>query len=533
MLEYLYHFDTSADSQEKLKLNPTNTIVVPVLTSYVHITEMLAIILSPECLLNDSSCNWGATGNQKFNACVGRCPNGHILTFLRAFMAETKANFLFIFQFALYIVYGDVMKLVVNVVMDGNPHVHNAAKQALESGFFGTRGLTIVRTCFFHAVTQKNFKEYLSQLAGISLSVFNTDGFQKAISETSSTDGGIGLLVYYWIKWIVYEVKTQEQCLESLEQLHKFIDGQTFSEHYTFAYPDRKVYTKKHKVALAKFVREISGNLPLMANAYTASFPVDFGLFCTSMIEGDFGVRKRESNINSKSKVTAVLEYESHLVDRRDVTKTVTSYRDTHAVPTNLGSNENGSVLRLLTPLARDKLQCEIDASFDWSVTRIAEYLFVLQLTKKAAKKIRRGLQIQKCPHLINWIPDHEKCVIMVKEDSKGGLRLRCGCLTCKSNFPCRRLIAIKGGRVDTADVHIRYHCDFLNGTYPFITRVVEDLTAFQGAIFSLADNAKHMIVVVPSAISSNTSTLDDVSMSCEVNTVVFFNLSISFLLSG
>ena len=78
--------------------------------------------------------------------------------------------------------------------------------------------------------------------------------------------------------------------------------------------------------------------------------------------------------------------------------------------------------------------------------------------------------------------------------------------------------------------MHFRYFVDFLNGTYPFLTRTVQDLTAFQGAAFFPADNARHMIVVAPSALSSSSSAskLDDAPMS-EVNIVVFVNVSFVF----
>lgn len=528
MLQYLYHFETSVESQEEQRINSTNTKVVPVVTAYVHEFEMHRIKLSPEELLNDSTCNYGATGDQKFNECMGRCPDGHAITFLRAFMAETKFNFLFIFQFVLPIVYGDLMKLLVSVIMDGNKEAHSAARQALESGFFGTEGITFISTCFFHAVTQKIVKDYLSQLAGISQKVFNTDGFQKAISETASTDGGIGLLVYYWVKWIIYEVKTRDLCMQSFEDLNKFINGKKFSEKYTFIYPDPGVYGPKHKVALETFVREVFGNFPLMCSAYNLS-PVNFGTKCTSGIEGDFAVKKRLGLITSKTTPTNVVRHEEDIANLRELAKEVTIHRDAFAVPTHLRTDENGHVLRLLTPLAREKLQREIAASSDWSVTRIAVDKFALQLSEESIlKRLNRG--VPQHPQLFNWVPEHEKSIITVKEDSNGFLRLQCGCFTCKSNIPCRRIIAIKAGRVDQVDVHFRYFVDFLNGTYPFLTRTVQDLTAFQGAAFFPADNARHMIVVAPSALSSSSSTskLDDAPMS-EVNIVVFVNVSFVF----
>ena len=491
--------------------------MVPVVTSYVHIHEMQRIKKSPEELFNDSTCNYGATGDQKFNGCVGRCPAGHALTFLRAFMSETKDNFLFIFQFALRIVYGDLMNLLVTVIMDGNKEVHAAARQALESGYFGTKEITRIGTCFFHAVTQKFMKDYLSQLAGISQKVFDTEGFQKAISETSSTDGGIGLLVYYWIKSIVYEVQTPELCLQSLDDLNKFINGNKFSENYTFTYPDPKVYGPQHKVALERLVRDVFGNFPLMCSAYNSSV-VNFGSKCTSMIEGDFGLKKRLGLITSKTTVTTVVRHEEDLASRRELAKEVTMHRDANAVPTNLRSNENGHVLRLLTPLARENLQREIDASSEWSVTRVTVDAFALQLSEESIQK-RRKRGVPQHPHDFNWNPEHEKSIVTVKGDSKGLMRLRCGCFTCKSNIPCRRVIAIKSGRVDKADVHFRYFVDFLNGSYPFLRRSVQDLTAFQGAIFTTADDTSHMIVVAPSA---------PVAMS-EVNNVVFVN-DVSFV---
>ena len=194
-------------------------------------------------------------------------------------------------------------------------------------------------------------------------------------------------------------------------------------------------------------------------------------------------------------------------------------HRDANAVPTNLLSNENGHVLRLLTPLARENLQREIDASSEWLVTRVAVDKFALQLSEESILK-RRKRGLPQHPHAFNWDPENEKSIITVKEDSKGLLRLRCpaSCFTCKSNIPCRRVIAIKSGRVDMTDVHFRYFVDFLNGSYPFLTRSVQDLTAFQGATFTPADETRH-IIVAPSAL---------VAMS-EVNNVVFVNVSFFF----
>lgn len=265
---YLYHFETSVSSMAEKMVNVTRTIAVPVVTAWVNITEILRIELSPEEFFNDTTCNYGATGDQKFNASLGKCPSGRTLTFLRSIMSETKSNFLFISIFVLRIIYGKLMNLVVNVQLDGNPHVRSAIEQALESGYFGTKGLTFLGTCFFHAVTQKFLKEYLSQLAGISRAVFDHDGFQKAISESSSTDGGMGLVVYHWIKHIAYEVKSIVLCMKSLQDLYKFIEGEKFSEKFTFTYPAPNVYGPKHKFALAKFVREVVGNFPRLCSAY-------------------------------------------------------------------------------------------------------------------------------------------------------------------------------------------------------------------------------------------------------------------------
>ena len=518
--------------------------MVLVVLAWVHYTEMHRIAKAPEEFLNDSTCNLGSSGNLKFNVCIGRCPTGKNLTFLRAFMAETKANFLFIFQCVCYIVYGDLMKLVINVVMDGNPHVHTAAQQALESGFFGTRGVTTIRNCFFHAVTQKFLKEYLSQLAGISLSVFNTDGFQKAI-EAPSTDGGMGLLVYKWLKWMVYEVKTQEQCLASRSELIKFINGQKFSEKFTFMYPEEKLYGQVNKCALEKFVEEVFANFPRMCMCYNSS-RLDFGTKTTSSVEGEFSATKSESRITSKTLPTTVVEHVTGLADRRELSKEVHGHKDANRVPSNLRNNENSLVLRVLTPLARDNLQKEIDASWDWSVTRVSPHEFLVQLSPEAIKKKSKSLPLPY-PHLFNWDAKHEQCIITVEKDSKGVLRLYCSCFTCKSNTPCRRVIAIKGGRVHQvlqphspryprysnprysnsplqADVHFRYLCDYLNGMYTFITRKLDDLTGHQGATFTPSDDERHMIEVA----TSTTTTLDVVPTP-EVHTVVFLDLFLFF----
>ena len=76
--------------------------------------------------------------------------------------------------------------------------------------------------------------------------------------------------------------------------------------------------------------------------------------------------------------------------------------------------------------------------------------------------------------------------MIYIGQDGKNENRLRCPCIyLCKQGLPCRRVIAVKGGTIHLDDFHFRYWSDFLNQTYPFITRYVSDLVDFQGALLS------------------------------------------------
>lgn len=198
-----------------------------------------------------------------------------------------------------------------------------------------------------------------------------------------------------------------------------------------------------------------------------------------------------------------MVTFENGYSEQRGLTKEVTGHRDANAMPTNLRSDSNASLLGLLTPLARDNLQREIRASSDWLVTRVTSDTFRVSLTEAA---IRSKNGVPKHAHLFNWSPVDEETTIIIRQDSNGVPRLHCGlsCFTCKKNYPCSRVIAIKGGRVDKGDVHFRYYCDYVIGLFPFLKREVNDLTAFQGAIFTLADDERNIIAAADTITGSD-----------------------------
>ena len=485
---YLHHFDFSKDKVQGF----TGTKVVLDCTIWVSLLEMLAYARTPETLINDSTCNYGNTGNSKFNLSVGACPNGTTLTVARSFFSETRRNFVFLFQFALFFIYGELIKLVVNCVADGNDEVHRALHQAIESGYLGTKNRTVVRTCFFHAVVQKFLKDYLSQKLGLSKKTFDTYGFQEALAECTHSDGGVGLCVYYWMKWLVYNITTESLLLASMEKLYLFIAKKPISEESSYNYPSEIVYTRNHQLALVQFVQDASSNLPLMASCHNPS-DVDFDEHTSSRLEGEFGVRKMDGSISSKSTATSVVRRESSLAERREISSTLDNYRDANAVPSNLVGDANFSTLRSLTPKCRDYLQHEILKSKNYNVFRISSFEFLIRLSETVTNR-----SASQQPHLWCSKPEDEDTLIIVVEDTSGVRRLLCKCLRCKSLRPCRKVLAIKAGRVDQCDVHFRYNADFLNGVYTFVTRSVSDLSAHRGALFSPADDARHAVVPSP-----------------------------------
>ena len=486
--DYMHHFDFSKDKVQGF----AGTKVVLESTTWVNLSEMLAFARTPETLINDSTCNYGNTGNNKFNLTVGSCPTGTTLSIARSFFSEKRRNFVFLFSFALPLIYGDVIKLVINCVADGNDEVHRALHQAIESGHFGTKNLTVVRTCFFHGVVQKLLREYLSQRLGISKKAFDSYGFQVALKKCKNSDGGVGLCVYYWLKWLVYNITSQPLLLASMENLYLFITKKPISKVANYNYPSEIVYTKTHQATLVQFVQDVSANIPIMASCYNPS-DVDFGEHTTGRVEGDFSVRKKDGKISSKSTPHTVLRHETLLAERRKISSTLYNYRNANAVPSNLIGDANFSTLRSLNPKCRDYLQKEILKSKNYDVYRITTFEFLVRVSDAAFY-----ISASQHPHLWCSKPEDEDTIIMIVEDVSGVKRLLCKCLRCKSLRPCRKVLAIKAGRLDLCDVHFRYNADFLNGVYTFVTRSVSDLLAYRGAIFSSADDARHAVVSSP-----------------------------------
>ena len=157
-------------------------------------------------------------------------------------------------------------------------------------------------------------------------------------------------------------------------------------------------------------------------------------------------------------------------------------------------------------------LETEIYSSQKCIVARISESEFRVSLTDDAIRQFQKET-VCYYPHLFNWSSDEEVYMINVVSDKKNAPRLRCPCFTCKHLYPCRRVIAIKGGRIDAEDVHFRYLSDYLNGVYD-ITRTVSDLTDFQGALFLPADAERHQIV--DAGLEAGGAPLEDLSQNDE-----------------
>jgi hypothetical protein len=495
---YLSHFDFSREvvleNQRKFVTAADTQAVLEAIT-WVNVGEMKTTSNFLETSMNDSTCNYGATGSLKFNLWLGESPSGRTLTIARSLFSETKNNFLFLFLVGGPMIYGVLMKMLVNFIADGNKEVHAAIKQAVESGFVGTKGLTFLASCFFHGGTQVFLKDYFCKTSGISGKTFKKEGFRKAIHERPHDDGDMGLTVYNWIKWAVYNAKTVEIFSKSLENLFRFIKKQPISSKYTYTYPPETVYTTQHQAILVQLVQDIRSLFPVMASCYNPS-PVDFGLKTTSRNEGDFSVRKKLSNLNSKSTAASVVQFEQNLSETRSVSQQLSAHRNAFAVPVRLVGDRNFDVLRKLSPKARALLQEQISASQKYMVIRTSVTSFLVKLTEEGKIWHKRG-DLSK-PHLFDWEPEHEDTIITVVVDPNGVSRLLCKCFTCKHLYPCGCVIAIKRGLVDLFDIHLRYHIDFENGLYPFVKRSVSDLIDFKGAVFSPALDASYAISIEP-----------------------------------
>ena len=386
------------------------------------------------------------------------------------------------------------MKLVINVQVDGNPHVYIALQMAKDSGYFGT-DLTYLATCFFHSCTQTYLKNYSSQLAGMSVGTFKRKGFQAALGEFVATDGNMGSHVYNWVKYVVFVLESWDECFASIQNLHRFINREQVG-HVQFEFPSKQVYTDTHKTALTNWVNLVSSNFPRMCKSRNPS-PVDLHLMTSSLAEGNFSGDKKHSGLTSKSSGTALVKSTEQRAFVRQLRNLKEDDRNSNAVYSHL-YQESGTInhrladiLRLITPKVQDMLQREIYCSQEWTVSRTSLSLFSLTLTMEAAAKFK-GEEVPQHPHLITWKPP--VVIIKIEEDAKKVLRLRCPCFTCKQLIPCRRILAIKGGVFELSDVHFRYTNDYITGVYT-IERSVSDLTDFRGSVFTDQDNERHQFL--------------------------------------
>ena len=383
------------------------------------------------------------------------------------------------------------MKLVTNVQVDGNDEVFLALQIAIAEGKFGMPDL-VPSLCFFHTVTQTYLCMYGSKLAGLSLSTHRKLGFRAAVHMKEALDGGKGMCVYRWISWLVYNGTSNEFVQASLRELFHFINGEQIG---TIRYVHPEEFTDNHKIVLLEWVRGVVSKFPRLLKYLNG--PVDMHLMTSSLLEGNFQPIKKRSGLNSHSKPEALVKWTEFSALVRQQTKLKRGDRNANTVVTSHLSDssipaEVLNVLRLITPLAQDILLGELRDSHDRDVYRIDENQFRVMLNESAIASFEK--KVVKNPHLYSWRAEHNDVIVQVEKDVSGVRRLRCCCFTCKKLIPCSSVIAIKGGLIESTDIHFRYFNDYLNGVYP-IDRTRSDLFDFRGAVFTHEDDERHKIV--------------------------------------
>jgi hypothetical protein len=441
---YLYHFSSFIRDQDVKVQNPTKTQAVVKVIAWISVSEMLRVSKCPEVLINDSTCKL-CSGNFKLNCSFSEFPDGTTATFLKALLTETKAHFQFIFKFVLPIIYGELICLVTNVIVDGNPQVYAALEDAKLSGKFGNCH-TFISNCFFHGVTQVYLATYASQHAGLSAGTFKKEGFRAALEANVCTDGGIGRALYEWIKYGVYEVISAENWETSLTEMYLFLNREQISSDYVFPFPDELIFTERHKAALLSFLDHCITLFPKMSRFANCN-KVSFNVMTTSRAEGNFSPMKKTSNLTSASTPVQLLKYTKITEEIKTQNLKKKSDRDCNAIASGLlhDSPDLADVLRWLTPKIQDTMKYEILRSKDWNVIRSSLTRFSLRLNKEAVAKFERE-KASKHPHLFNWGGGGgAEVVINVVEDVKKIRRLQCPCFLCKQLIVCRRVLAIKG----------------------------------------------------------------------------------------
>ena len=483
------------DDQEIKKMNPLRAHAEVAVISWIGVKDMNRASLSPETVINDSTCKC-CQGNFKYNVTVAQFPDSHTAFLVKSLLTEKKVHFVFLFLYVLPIIYGDLMKLVTNVQVDGNDEVFDALNIAIAKGRFGVRDL-VPSLCFFHTATQSYLMLYGSKQAGLSLSTHRKRGFRDAVDKNvAPLDGGKGKHVYEWISWLAYNATSMEFVTASLTDLFKFINGEQIGR-VQYVHPDE--FTEHHKIALLEWVNHVTSSFPRLLKCLNGL--VDMHLMTSSLLEGNFRPLKKLSGLNSHSTPAALVNWtESNAVVRlhtnlkredRNANTVVTSYLSDDTIPAVMLN-----VLRLVNPLVQRILLDELRRSHDRDVYRIAKDKYLVILKEQAITSFEK--ELIKHPHLYTWTPEHDDVLVQVTEDKNGVPRLRCPCFTCKRLIPCSCILAIKSGQIQSTDIHFRYLNDYLNGVFDCIERSRSDLIDFRGAVFTPEDNKRHNIVESP-----------------------------------
>ena len=490
---FLYLFSTDVKDQYVKNLNPLGLRATAAVISWIGVHDMEQASLSTETAINDSTCKC-CQGNFKYNCTVAQSPDGHTAFLLKSLLTEKKVHFVFLFLYVLPIIYGDLMKLVINVQVDGNGEVFSALQIAIAAGMIGMPDL-VPSLCFFHTATQTYLCMYGTKLSGLSLSTHKKYGFRATVNKKEALDGGKGMYVYRWVSWLAYHCTSDEFVQASLSDLFLFIDGKQIGRvHYV--HPEE--FTDKHKMALLEWVRQVVSHFPRLLKCLNGL--VDMHLMTSSLLEGNFRPIKKLSGLNSHSKPAALVHWTESSAVVRQQKNLQRGYRNANAVVTSYLSDPSIppqvlNVLRFLNPLAQGILLDQLRDSHDRDVYRIEEDRYLVILNESAIASFEK--QVVKNPHLYSWKPEHNDVLVQVEKDVRGVRRLRCCCFTCKRLMPCSAIIAIKGGLIDTTDFHFRYLNDYVNGVYP-IERSRSDLFDFRGAVFTHEDDERHTIVESP-----------------------------------
>lgn len=493
---YLYHFGTSEADVHIKKLNPTGTQVVPLVISWIDPDDMKRSSLCPETVINDSTSKV-CKGNFKYNCTLAQFADGHTAFYVKSLLTEKRANFVFLFVYVLYIIYGVLMNIVTNVQIDGNDEVFEALQIAIASGKLGAPDLE-PSLCCFHGLSQPYLMMYGSKLAGMRLRVHNKEGFRAALGGNAALDGGKGKQVYDWLTFLAYTAKSKEFVETSLENLYRFIAGEQIGK-VQYSHPE--VFTDRHKVLLLEFVNHVVAKFPRLLKCLNNQV-VDMHLMTSNICEGNFRPIKKLSGLNSHSAPASLVKWTESSAEVRHQRDLKRADRDANAFCSKYASDDAitpqlANVLRVLNPHAQSIILDELRRSKDLVVYRIAYDKYLVVLGEQAISSTEK--LVMTTPHLFTWRPEDNDIEVQVLADVGGVLRLRCSCFTCKRLLPCCAILAIKGGCLDYSDLHFRYFSDFLNNVYS-IKRSRADLYNYRGAVFTPADEKRYKIVESPRA---------------------------------